>query len=204
MVRARRAELAGPGGVREREHSYLQQLRSFAAEPLGRVDEAFLEQVGCDVGPDSVVVDVGAGAGRHTVRLARATARVVAVEPNPVLLAMLVRRATAAGVADRVVPVPRMWAACDGVGGDVVVCARVLPRIVDVGPFVHRLARAAATRVHVLLPGAGDAMTLAPRPGPDDVAAVVEEVVGVPCRSRRLGGGPSAATAVSFAGQGQR
>ena len=48
------------------------------------------------------VLDVGCGVGRETVELARRGARVVAVDLSPTLVASARRRATQAGVADRV------------------------------------------------------------------------------------------------------
>src|SRR2546426_1199344 len=55
-----------------------------------RVDEdPFLQRVGAAVTPDSTVLDVGAGTGRHTLALAPQVARVVAVDPSPAMLGLL-------------------------------------------------------------------------------------------------------------------
>ena len=52
------------------------------------------------LGPESVVVDVGAGTGQFTVAVAPACARVVAVDVSPPMLAALRARVTAAGLGN--------------------------------------------------------------------------------------------------------
>jgi 23S rRNA (adenine-N6)-dimethyltransferase len=61
---------------------------------------------GLDLVHDEVVVEVGAGSGALTIPLARAGARVVAVEADPVWVGRLRDRLATARIADRVRVVP--------------------------------------------------------------------------------------------------
>jgi FkbM family methyltransferase len=56
--------------------------------------------LGVALGPDSVVVDIGAGTGQFTLAVAAACARVVAVDVSPVMLRALRAKVEAAGVAN--------------------------------------------------------------------------------------------------------
>ncbi|WP_447646315.1 class I SAM-dependent methyltransferase [Nocardioides zeae] len=69
------------------------------------------------VDPGMSVVDVGGGTGGHAVRLAASGHRVVVVDPSPDALASLHRRATEAGVGDRI----------EGVQGDLGDLGGVVP-----------------------------------------------------------------------------
>jgi SAM-dependent methyltransferase len=69
------------------------------------------------VDPQMSVVDVGGGTGGHAVRLAGLGHRVVVVDPSPDALASLHRRATEAGVGDRI----------EGVQGDLGDLGDVVP-----------------------------------------------------------------------------
>lgn len=68
------------------------------------VDDQLIHRfvAGLDLAPDEVVVDIGAGAGALTLPLAKAGARVWAVEPDPRWVDRLRRSLLVAGVADRV------------------------------------------------------------------------------------------------------
>jgi ubiquinone/menaquinone biosynthesis C-methylase UbiE len=68
-----------------------------AKEDAGAGDEVRL-LAGLGLGPDSVVVDVGAGTGQFTLAAAAACARVVAVDVSPVMLRSLRAKLDAAGV----------------------------------------------------------------------------------------------------------
>jgi ubiquinone/menaquinone biosynthesis C-methylase UbiE len=66
------------------------------ADPLAEV--ALLQRHG--LGPDSVVVDIGAGTGQFALAVASACARVVAVDVSPVMLGALEARIDAAGATN--------------------------------------------------------------------------------------------------------
>ncbi|MEM7326874.1 MAG: class I SAM-dependent methyltransferase, partial [Actinomycetota bacterium] len=59
------------------------------------------------VGPDGVIVDIGAGSGLGATKVAGVTdAEIIALEPNMTMRAMLVARLDTAGVLDRVTVLP--------------------------------------------------------------------------------------------------
>src|SRR5262249_28825872 len=100
------------------------------------------------VGPDDVVIDVGAGGGRIAIRLSRQCRELVAVEPSPSMRAVL--EDETARPADRNI---RMWAAT---GEEAVVepaalvsAAHVTYGIQTIEPFLRKLD--AAARRHAAL-----------------------------------------------------
>jgi SAM-dependent methyltransferase len=96
---------------------------------------------------DGRVLDVGAGTGRYAVPLAELGARVIALEPNAAMAALLGEEARARGVS---IPVEqREWPAAEPEVGsaDVVLCAHVVYPIADIVPFVRALDRAARSAV---------------------------------------------------------
>ena len=68
-----------------------------AKEDAGAADEVAL-LAGLGLGPDSVVVDIGAGTGQFSLAAAARCRRVVAVDVSPVMLAALRDRVAAAGL----------------------------------------------------------------------------------------------------------
>ena len=88
--------------------------------------------------PDQTLLDVGAGAGRYTVALARHVSGVVAVEPSPgmrdALQAMIVKMAL-----PNVTVVPSSWEDADVEPAGVVLAAHVIYRTADIVPFVRKL-----------------------------------------------------------------
>ncbi|MGB2696175.1 MAG: class I SAM-dependent methyltransferase [Dehalococcoidia bacterium] len=88
--------------------------------------------------PDDVVLDVGAGTGRHAIPLARHARRVVAIDPSPGMLRFLRDDATEQKL-DNVDVVEGAWPdVADRVPqADVIISAHVLYPIEDVVPFLR-------------------------------------------------------------------
>jgi SAM-dependent methyltransferase len=107
-----------------------------AADPLDGAMAAHLR-------PEDVVIDVGAGAGRHVVALARALRRVVAVEPSAAMRAHLERRVAEEGL-DNVEIAPDRWPSARAIAADVVLSVHVLYGVEDAPAFL--LAMDAAAR----------------------------------------------------------
>jgi ubiquinone/menaquinone biosynthesis C-methylase UbiE len=68
---------------------------------LGRLERAY-DRLAGHIGGEQRVLDVGCGTGALAVRAALQGARVKGIDVNPDMLAIAVRRAEAAGVADRI------------------------------------------------------------------------------------------------------
>ena len=124
----------------------------FTADP-GRTDEPVLDALLALVRPGETWLDIGAGAGRYALPIARALAgsggRVIAVEPSDGMLDALVRLQAEHGITEIEV-VQERWPPADParLAADVALIAHVSYDIEDIGPFV-RAMEAAARRLCV-------------------------------------------------------
>lgn len=146
--------------------------------------------------PGMSVVDVGGGTGGHAVRLAGLGHRVVVVDPSPDALASLHRRATEAGVGDRI----------EGVQGDLgdlgdVVAAGSVDLLLCHGvlEIVPDAAEAFAALAGVLRPGGHLSLVVAQR----YAAVLARAMAGQFVAARELlddpGAGPSGRAGRRFA-----
>ena len=94
------------------------------------------------------MLDVGAGAGRYALPLARLARRVVAVEPSAGMREHLQARATAEGVAN-VEVVAADWLTAEVEPAEVVLCSHVHYAIAEIAPFLRKLD-AHASRVALM------------------------------------------------------
>lgn len=88
--------------------------------------------------PATTVLDVGAGTGRQTLRLAPHVGRVIAVEPSPAMREFLTREVEKRGLTN-VQIVPDRWQDAEVPVVDIAVCANVLYDVQDLVPFVRKL-----------------------------------------------------------------
>lgn len=105
-------------------------------------DDPFVELVLQRAGPESTVLDVGAGTGRHAVRLAAVARRVVAIDPSKAMLSYLEEDARRLGLRNIEV-IAGAWPDVDAPPADVAICSHVLYPIFDIVPFLRRLDAAA-------------------------------------------------------------
>ncbi|HXF50590.1 MAG TPA: class I SAM-dependent methyltransferase [Dehalococcoidia bacterium] len=101
-------------------------------------DDPFVGLVLQRVTPDSTVLDVGAGTGRHAVRLARVARRVVAIDPSRAMLSFLREEAERMGLRNIDI-VEGAWPEVDAPPADVAICSHVLYPIYDIVPFLRKL-----------------------------------------------------------------
>ena len=142
-----------------------QQSRIFGPEPPGdpwgaeagffRMDpnrdpEPNLRMISSYLRPEDVLVDVGGGAGRVCLPMARYCREVVVVEPSPGMGAEFdaIRREAGITKARRV---QADWMEAADIGGDVVFSSDVTYFVRDIVPFVEKLAAAARRRVMITL-----------------------------------------------------
>ena len=101
-------------------------------------DDPFLRVVRTQARPSDTLLDVGAGAGRFALPLARDVTTVVAVDPSPAMLAELRQAADTAGIRN-VETVEARWEEADLLPADLVICAHVVYPLRQIGPFVEKL-----------------------------------------------------------------
>jgi SAM-dependent methyltransferase len=102
------------------------------------------------VDPGDVVVDVGAGTGRHAVPLAGHCVWVGAVEPSPAMRTRLEARIQDEQVTNIAV-IPAPWPAAGPLACDVVFSSHVLYGIENVVPFLEAMTRSARRECLLLL-----------------------------------------------------
>jgi SAM-dependent methyltransferase len=115
------------------------------ADQFRRMSEQFdpskdllVSQLGEALGPDGTLLDVGAGAGRYAVPIARSGRRVTAVEPSAGMRRNLEERLQQAGLAN-VDVVASTWEEAEVAQHDVVLAAHILYPLAEVVPFIRKL-----------------------------------------------------------------
>ena len=100
--------------------------------------------------PNDVWLDIGAGAGRYALPLARHVRKVVAIEPSPGMAGALAEVAADHGIAN-VRQVAARWPMEQAPAGDVALMAHVGYDIERIGPFLDAMEAAAPCRVALLM-----------------------------------------------------
>jgi molybdenum cofactor cytidylyltransferase len=113
----------------------------FRADPL-RTDDAVLDLLLAEARPDESWLDVGAGAGRFALPVARHVREVVALDPSARMLETLTEIAVEHRI-ENVRTVLARWPMADAPEADVVLIAHVGYDVEAIGPFVEGLERAA-------------------------------------------------------------
>ena len=121
----------------------------FRADPT-RTDDPVLDQLSREARSNETWLDVGAGAGRFALPIARRVHEVVAVDPSERMLEALQEIAVEHGIAN-VRPILARWPMPDAPTADVVLIAHVGYDIEAIGPFVGALESAADRRCLAVL-----------------------------------------------------
>ncbi len=100
--------------------------------------------------PTDVWLDIGAGAGRYALPLARRVHEVVAIEPSPGMAASLAEVAAEHGISN-VRQVAARWPMENAPSGDAALMAHVGYDIEAIGAFLDALEAAASRRVALLM-----------------------------------------------------
>lgn len=103
-------------------------------------DDPLFARLCASVRPEDTILDVGAGAGRYALPLARLARRVVAVEPSPAMREHLTERIAAGGV-ENVEVVAGTWPEVDVAPADIVLCSHVVYGVREIAPFMAALDR---------------------------------------------------------------
>jgi FkbM family methyltransferase len=116
----------------------------FRAQDRGRAlrRDGLLDHVLATMGPDTTVLELGAGTGRWTIPMARVARRVTALEPSPGMEEML-RANMAEARVENVDVVSAGWQDADVAPHDVAVAAHSMYTSPDLEGFVRFMARRA-------------------------------------------------------------
>lgn len=118
-----------------RAQHFARQVRATADDPVLTFLEPWLR-------PTATLLDVGAGAGRHTNPLASRLDWITAVEPSQAMRAHI-------EPADNVTVIGSTWEDADPAPADLVICIHVLYPVADPVPFIEKLERFARERVFI-------------------------------------------------------
>ena len=111
--------------------------------------DAFVDYLLPRIQPGVRVLDVGSGAGRYALPLARAGAKVIALDPSEAMIQMLRQDAEAEGLD--IESHISAWETADMAPADIVVCAHVLYPVRDAEPFLRKLDQHALKQVFILM-----------------------------------------------------
>jgi len=116
---------------------------SYARSTRTRSDD-FLRVLEPYVGSNKTLIDVGAGAGRHSTPLAERLEWVTAIEPSEGMRAHIAQRHNMTVVAST-------WEDADVAPADFVICSHVMYGVADPVPFLDKMQRSARERVFVMM-----------------------------------------------------
>ncbi|HKW71464.1 MAG TPA: methyltransferase domain-containing protein [Candidatus Dormibacteraeota bacterium] len=124
-------------------HYWDRRAQSFASATQARADE-FLRVLEPYLSPHKTLIDVGAGAGRHSVPLADRLEWVTAVEPSEGMRAQIPSR-------DNMTVVASTWEDAEVAPADLVICSHVMYGVADPVAFITKMDRSARDRVFILM-----------------------------------------------------
>jgi 2-polyprenyl-3-methyl-5-hydroxy-6-metoxy-1,4-benzoquinol methylase len=114
-----------------------------------RADDPVLNRIFQWVDAETTVLDVGGGAGRYAVPLAKGCGSVTVVEPSQAMVDQLRAAASEAGV-NNIEVVQENWETASVAPADLVLCAHVVYGVDDIAPFLEKLEQHARRRVVIV------------------------------------------------------
>jgi SAM-dependent methyltransferase len=116
---------------------------TFARSTHSRADD-FLDVLAPYLTPRKTLIDVGAGAGRHSEPLAQRLEWVTAVEPSEGMRALITPR-------DNMTVVASTWEDAAVAPADLVICSHVMYGVIEPLPFIAKMERCARERVFIMM-----------------------------------------------------
>ena len=121
---------------------------SFRADPK-RTDDMVLNRLKQEVSADQTLLDVGGGAGRFAAALALGCRSVTVAEPSQSMLEQLNEVLKETGITN-VAQAQGNWEDVEVEPADVVLCSHVVYGVVEIVPFIRKLASHARDKILVL------------------------------------------------------
>ena len=137
------AERASLAAGHSDPHYWDRRAKTFARTTQARADE-FLQVLQPFLSPRKTLIDVGAGAGRHSVPLADRLEWVTAVEPSEGMRGEMPPR-------DNMTVIASTWEDAEVAPADLVICSHVLYGVADPVPFIKKMNDAARERVFAVM-----------------------------------------------------
>jgi 2-polyprenyl-3-methyl-5-hydroxy-6-metoxy-1,4-benzoquinol methylase len=134
------------GGV---EEDFWAPIASRFRDDPSREDDPVLNRLVTWVDAESTVLDVGGGAGRFAIPLAKRCRQVTLVDPSAAMLETLKTASADAGV-ENITSVQSNWEDAEVERADLVLCAHVVYGVTDIEPFLRKLESHAKQRVVVV------------------------------------------------------
>jgi SAM-dependent methyltransferase len=117
--------------------------RTFARSTAARADQ-FLDVLAPYMSSRKTLIDVGAGAGRHSLPLAERLEWVTAVEPSEGMRALIPPR-------DNMTVVASTWEDAAVAPADFVICSHVMYGVENPVPFIAKMERSARERIFITM-----------------------------------------------------
>lgn len=133
----------------EEEEDFWAPIASRFRDDPSRTDDPVLNRVVAWVDAESTVLDVGGGAGRFAIPLAKRCREVVVAEPSSSMLETLKSAANEAGVTN-VRSLQMGWEEAEVEAADLVLCAHVVYGVTEIEPFLRKLGEHARGRVVIV------------------------------------------------------
>lgn len=114
-----------------------------------RAGDPVLNRLSRWVDAESTLLDVGGGAGRFALPLARRSREVTVVEPSEAMVEQLRDGAAEAGIQNLKI-VQENWETAAVEPADLVLCAHVVYGVSDIEPFLRKLTESASERVVIV------------------------------------------------------
>jgi len=140
-VRANRDQVERVREVPDGTDFYAPVTSLFRADP-DRSDDPVLAELLAFAKPGETWIDIGAGAGRYALPLARVAGEVIAIDPSASMLAALRDGAAAHGLTN-IRPIEGRWPTAEPIVGDVALIAHVGYDIEAIGSFVDAMEASA-------------------------------------------------------------
>ena len=134
------------GGV---EEDFWEPIAGQFRDDPSRTDDPVLNQLAAWVDAESTLLDVGGGAGRFAIPLAKRCREVIVADPSSSMLETLESAAAEADVTN-VRSAQASWEDAEVEAADVVLCAHVVYGITEIEPFLRKLDEQARGRVVIV------------------------------------------------------